>query len=118
MQRDRELREIAGLVGPEALQDGDRLLLEAARVVRDAVLAQSAFDPNDAFSSVAKTYRLATLAQALYAAGLAAIERGAAIDRLDLAPARQALAAARRAAPAEFDTRAAEAAAVIAKLAA
>lgn len=118
MQRDRELREIAGLVGPEALQDGDRLLLEAARVVRDAVLAQSAFDPNDAFSSVAKTYRLATLAQALYAAGLAAIARGAAIDGLDLGPARQALAAARRAAPAEFDAHAAEAAAIIARLAA
>jgi V/A-type H+-transporting ATPase subunit A len=118
MQRDRELREIAGLVGPEALQDGDRLLLEAARVVRDAVLAQSAFDPNDAFSSVAKTYRLATLAQALYAAGLAAIARGAAIDRLDLGPARQALAAARRAAPADFEAHAAEAAAIIARLAA
>jgi V/A-type H+-transporting ATPase subunit A len=34
MQRERELREIAGLVGPEALQDRDRLLLEAARIVR------------------------------------------------------------------------------------
>jgi V/A-type H+-transporting ATPase subunit A len=118
MQRDRELREIAGLVGPEALQDADRLLLEAARIVRDAVLAQSAFDPNDAFSSIAKTYRLAALAQSLYVGGLAAITRGAPIDGLDLGPARQALAAARRAAPAEFDARAADAAAVIARLAA
>jgi V/A-type H+-transporting ATPase subunit A len=118
MQRDRELREIAGLVGPEALQDRDRLLLEAARVVRDAVLAQSAFEPNDAFSSVAKTYRLAALAQALYAAGLAALDRGTAIDRMDLGPARQALAAARRASPAEFEARVGEAAAVIARLAA
>ncbi len=118
MQRDRELREIAGLVGPEALQDRDRLLLEAARVVRDAVLAQSAFDPNDAFSGLPKTYRLAALAQRLYASGLAALERGVAIDALDLGPARQALAAARRAAPADFDARAAEADAVIARLAA
>jgi len=118
MQRDRELREIAGLVGPEALQDADRLLLEAARIVRDAVLAQSAFDPNDAFSSIAKTYRLAALAQSLYVGGLAAITRGAPIDGLDLGAAHQALAAARRAAPAEFDARAADAAAVIARLAA
>ncbi|MDH4348247.1 MAG: V-type ATP synthase subunit A, partial [Gemmatimonadota bacterium] len=29
LQRERELREIAGLIGPEALQDKDRLLLEA-----------------------------------------------------------------------------------------
>lgn len=118
MQRDRELREIAGLVGPEALQDRDRLLLEAARVVRDAVLAQSAFDPNDAFSAVGKTYRLAALAQALYAAGLAALDKGTAIDRLDLGPARQALAAARRAPAAEFEARATEAAAMIARIAA
>ncbi len=118
MQRDRELREIAGLVGPEALQDRDRLLLEAARVVRDAVLAQSAFDPNDAFSSVGKTYRLAALAQALYTAGLEALDKGTAIDRLDLAPARQALAAVRRAPAAEFEARATEAAAVIARIAA
>ena len=118
MQRDRELREIAGLVGPEALQDRDRLLLEAARVVRDAVLAQSAFDPNDAFSPIGKTYRLAALAQALYAAGLAALDKGTTIDRLDLGPARHALAAVRRAPPAEFEARATEAAAVIARIAA
>jgi V/A-type H+-transporting ATPase subunit A len=118
LQRDRELREIAGLVGPEALQDKDRLLLEAARVVRDTVLSQSAFDVNDAFSSVARTHRLAALVQALYSAGLAAIERGVAVERLDLGPARQALAAARRAPEAEFEVRAEAAAAAIGALAA
>ena len=118
MQRDRELREIAGLIGPEALQDRDRLLLEAARVVRDTVLAQSAFDPHDAFSSLGKTYRLAALAQALHAAGLAALDKGTTMDRLDLGPARQALAAVRRAPAAEFEARAGEAAAVIARIAA
>jgi len=116
MQRDRELREIAGLVGPEALQDRDRLLLEAARVTRDVVLAQSAFDPNDAFSGVGKTHRLAALAQALYTTGLAVLARGVGVERLDLGPARQALAAARRAPAAEFDARAGEAAAAIARL--
>jgi V/A-type H+-transporting ATPase subunit A len=118
LQRDRELREIAGLVGPEAMQDKDRLLLEAARVVRDTVLSQSAFDVNDAFSSVARTHRLAALVQALYSAGLAAIERGVAVERLDLGPARQALAAARRAPEAEFEVRAEAAAAAIGALAA
>ena len=55
MQKERELREIAGLVGPEALQDRDRLLLEVAALVRETVLGQSAFDANDALSPVAKT---------------------------------------------------------------
>lgn len=105
MQRDRELREIAGLVGSEALQDADRLLLESARIVRDTVLAQSAFDPNDASSTVAKTHRLAALALAVHAAGAAALGSGHTIERVDLTAARHALAAARRAPPPEFDAR-------------
>lgn len=117
LQRERELREIAGLVGPEALQDTDRLLLESARIARDAVLAQSAFDPNDAFSTVAKTYRLAALAQAIHTASGAALGAGKAIDRLELAPVRQSLAAARRAAAPEFDARAGDVEAAIAGIA-
>jgi V/A-type H+/Na+-transporting ATPase subunit A len=117
MQKERELREIAGLVGPEALQDRDRLLLDAARVVRDTVLGQSAYDPNDAHSSLEKTYRLAALAHALYQTGLRALDAGTPIERIDLGPARRALAATRRAGPAEFAACAAAAAAAVADLA-
>jgi V/A-type H+-transporting ATPase subunit A len=117
MQKDRDLREIAGLVGPEALQDKDRLLLEVARVVRETVLAQSAYDPNDAYSPVAKTYKLAWLADQLYRAGVRALEGGIPIERLDLGPARRALAACRRAAPDDVTTRGDEATAALAVLA-
>jgi len=113
MQRDRELREIASLIGPEALQDRDRLLLEAARIIRETVLGQSAYDPNDAYSPLAKTYRMAGLAWALYQAGMAALERGAPIERIDLGAAQRALAAARRAAPAELDAALAHAQSVV-----
>jgi V/A-type H+-transporting ATPase subunit A len=109
LQRERELREIAGLIGPEALQDKDRLLLEAARLVREAVLAQSAFDPNDALSPVGKTYQLALLARGAYRAGLAALDRGATFDRLNLVPVRRALSAIRWGAPAQLDGLVAEA---------
>jgi V/A-type H+-transporting ATPase subunit A len=116
MQRERELREIAGLVGPEALQDRDRLLLDAARVVRETVLGQSAYDPNDAYSPVEKTYRLAALAHGMYRAGLAALDHGTPIDRIDLGAPRRALAAVRRAPPDELEARAAEAQAAIAEI--
>lgn len=116
MQRERDLREIAGLVGPEALQDRDRLLLDAAQLVRDTVLGQSAYDPNDAYSPIAKTYRLAGVAHALYRSGLRALEAGTPIERIDLGPARRALAAARRAAGPEFEARANEAAAAVAQI--
>jgi V/A-type H+-transporting ATPase subunit A len=114
MQRDRELRDIAELVGADALQDADRLLLDAARIVRDAVLAQSAFDPNDACSTVHKTHRLAALALAVYAAGTSALSKGRTIDAVDLTAAQRALAAARRAAEPEFATSVAAVEAAIA----
>jgi V/A-type H+-transporting ATPase subunit A len=118
LQRERELREIAGLVGPEALQDHDRLVLEAARVVRENVLGQSAYDPDDAYSPIEKTYQLARLGYALYRAGKRALDRGASFQRIDLLPSRHALARLRGAPVAEVARRAAEAEAAIAAVAA
>jgi V/A-type H+-transporting ATPase subunit A len=106
LQREREIREIAGLIGPEALQDKDRLLLEAARLVRETVLGQSAFDNNDALSPIEKTYSLARLARMAYRAGLDALERGTPFERLSLTPIRRALSALRWAPIAELETRA------------
>jgi V/A-type H+-transporting ATPase subunit A len=117
LQRERDLREIAGLVGPEALQDRDRLLLEAARLVRESVLGQSAYDPNDAASPVGKTYRLAVLADAMYRNALAALDGGVAFESLDLTSAGRALAALRRAPPDDVAARAAAAEACVAALA-
>jgi len=92
LQHDRELREIAALVGPEALQDEDRLTLECARVVRESVLGQSAYDPDDAFSPAAKTRLLASLALGFLDAGRKALGQGKTFESLELAEARHRLA--------------------------
>ncbi|HSC57962.1 MAG TPA: V-type ATP synthase subunit A [Gemmatimonadales bacterium] len=105
LQRDRELREVAALVGPESLQDADRLLLECARIVRDTVLGQSAYDPNDAYSPTGKTWLLAALAHALLARAQRALASGAAFEQLDLATPEGLLAALRLAPAAELDAR-------------
>jgi V/A-type H+-transporting ATPase subunit A len=105
LQRGRELKDIAGLVGPDALQDADRLALESARVVQELVLGQSAYDPNDACSEVTKTYRLANLALGLHERGLRAMEQGVRFDQLELGIARRSLAAFRAAPAAEAESR-------------
>jgi len=97
LQRERELGDIAGLVGREALDDGDRLLLEVARMLRELVIGQNAFDPNDAASSVKKTHALASLVTRVHAKGSAAIAAGMPLAQVDLSPARRALAALREA---------------------
>jgi V/A-type H+-transporting ATPase subunit A len=109
LQRGREIKEIAGLVGPEALQDADRLVLESARLVQEQVLGQSAYDPNDAFSPLSKTYRMASLAVALHVRALGALEQGGRFEQLDLGAARRALSAVRTAPLEELAARIADA---------
>ena len=106
MQSDRELREIVALVGADALQDTDRLLLDVARLLREAVLGQSAYDLNDAWSPVEKTYLLAQLVHELRAAGAAALERGKTSEQLDLTTPGRLLAELRRTPPDELAARA------------
>jgi len=99
LQRDRELREIAGLVGVDALEDEDRLVLEGARIAREFLIGQNAFHPHDAFSSVYKTYQLAKLLWAFMRAGKAALGDGASFETLDLPAIRRALGSVKTAAP-------------------
>jgi V/A-type H+-transporting ATPase subunit A len=58
LQRERELQEIVQLVGLEALQDAERVVLESARLLREGFLRQSALLPADASSPPAKTLAL------------------------------------------------------------
>jgi V/A-type H+/Na+-transporting ATPase subunit A len=109
LQRDTELREIAGLVGPEALQDEDRLVLLVARLVREVVLGQSAYHPNDASSAPLKTFRLAELSQRARSGAAEAIRGGVPFANLDLGPFRRALIALRDAPASELSTRVAAA---------
>jgi V/A-type H+-transporting ATPase subunit A len=117
LQRGRELKDIAGLVGPEALQDADRLTLESARTVQELVLRQSAYDPHDAVSPVAKTYRLASLTLGLHQRALARLGKGTPYDQLELGGVRRAVAAFRAAPPEQAEARRLEAEAALAAFA-
>jgi V/A-type H+-transporting ATPase subunit A len=116
LQRDAELREIAGLVGPEALQDEDRLVLLLARMVREVVLGQSAYHPHDAHSAPAKTFHLAELPQRARTLAAAGIRAGAPLGGLDFTPLRRALIALRDSPPAELAARVSAAEAALAGL--
>lgn len=76
LQRDAELREVASVVGPEALDDKDRLLLATAALAREFVLGQSAFDERDAFSPPEKTFALADAVLRIFDESTAALQSG------------------------------------------
>jgi V/A-type H+/Na+-transporting ATPase subunit A len=118
LQRDRELREIAGLIGPEALQDTDRLVLLVAQLLREVVLGQSAYHPHDARSTPEKTFQLAFLACGVAERVTRRLQAGTALSELDLAPLRRALVALRDGGPEQLPLLTAQASTALDRLSA
>ncbi len=54
LKKEADLQELVRLVGLDSLGSSDRLILEAARLVREDYLNQSAFDDIDTFTSLKK----------------------------------------------------------------
>jgi V/A-type H+-transporting ATPase subunit A len=105
LRQERDLAEIAGLIGVDAMQDPERFVLAAARLLRDVVLAQSAFEVNDRVSSPARTYRMVSLTQQFVHEAQRAIARGVPLDELNINGMRDVLMALRLADESELDAR-------------
>jgi V/A-type H+/Na+-transporting ATPase subunit A len=116
LQRERELEDIAALIGRDALQDRERFLLDGATLLREIVLQQNAFNPVDASSSLPKTQALARLALATYEAGAGALERGRALESIPVQALRTALLRMRHAEEGAWPELAAAVEAQIARL--
>jgi V/A-type H+-transporting ATPase subunit A len=76
LQRERELVEVAELVGTESLQDSERLVLESARLLREGFLRQSAYDPADATCPPRKAFEMLRSFLELHERASAAVAAG------------------------------------------
>ena len=56
LQKEVELQEIVQLVGPDALPESEKAILEVTRMIREDFLQQSAFDESDSFCPLEKQY--------------------------------------------------------------
>jgi V/A-type H+-transporting ATPase subunit A len=56
LQREAELKDIVQLVGPDALPDSERVVLEIGRMLREEFLRQYAYDAVDAYASMKKQH--------------------------------------------------------------
>lgn len=56
LEREGELKEVVQVIGLEALQDADRLTIEAGRIIKEVFLRQSVFNEADAFCTMEKQY--------------------------------------------------------------
>ena len=58
LQKEAELLEIVRLVGPDALPEADRAVLEVARMIREDYLMQHAYHPIDSYCPIDKMYHM------------------------------------------------------------
>lgn len=80
LQREAELQQVVQLVGPDALQDAERLSLEIGRIAREDFLQQNGYDKVDANCSMPKAYGIMQMIVALYNRAAEALSKGASIS--------------------------------------
>lgn len=80
LQKEAELQEIVQLVGPDALQDDQRLVIEAGKMLREDFLQQSAFSEVDAYCPPIKSYGILKAILSFYDEASAALRRGVPMD--------------------------------------
>jgi V/A-type H+-transporting ATPase subunit A len=61
LQREEELSEVLKIVGADAMEDRERADLEAARLIREGYLRQSAVHPTDAYCSIQRQEKMLSL---------------------------------------------------------
>ncbi|WP_291428976.1 V-type ATP synthase subunit A [Deinococcus sp.] len=102
LQQEAALQEVVQLVGPDALQDNERLIIEAGRMLRQDFLQQNGFDPVDASASMPKNYGLMKMFLKFYDQAELALKDGATIDEIVQSPVIEKLARARYTAEGDF----------------
>jgi V/A-type H+-transporting ATPase subunit A len=89
LQKEAELKEIARLVGLDALSPADRLVLETARSIREDFLHQNAFHEIDSYASFSKQYGMLRTIIHFHRASSDALNLGIPIDEIANLPIRE-----------------------------
>jgi len=79
LQTEQKLQQVVKLVGPDALPDSERLILETARIIKIAFLQQDAFSEIDSFCVSGKQLLMANTIAHFYDRAKAIIDKGAPI---------------------------------------
>jgi V/A-type H+-transporting ATPase subunit A len=86
LQQEAELKEIARLVGVDALSNRDRLILGTAKMIREDFLHQNAFDEVDTYTSFPKQFKMLTNIMTLSKLAAEAVEQGVSAEEIFALP--------------------------------
>ena len=86
LQREDVLKEIVRLLGPEALPDEEKLILDVARMIKEGFLQQMAFDKVDRYCSPVKQVKMMRLYNEFYAESQKALKNGIKLESIRSLP--------------------------------
>ena len=89
LSKEAELDEIVKLVGMDALSPADRLVMEAARSIREDFLHQLAFHEIDTYTSLQKQLLMMRLVLAFYHKSIDCLDAGGDIEKIVAMPVRE-----------------------------
>ena len=82
LQKEVRLQQVVKLVGPDALPDSQRFIIEVCSLFKNAFLQQNAFDDIDRYSSVEKQVRMLEMILLYSRRGADAIRKGVTVVKL------------------------------------
>ncbi|MHB9030775.1 MAG: V-type ATP synthase subunit A, partial [Candidatus Latescibacterota bacterium] len=104
LKRESELQELVRLVGMDSLSPGDRLLLEAARMVREDFLHQNAFDDIDTYTSMRKQGLMLDIVISFHQMATEALSKGANLEKILILPIRESISRSKLIEESQLDT--------------
>ncbi len=86
LQKEVELQEIVQLVGPDALPESEKAILEITRMIREDFLQQSAYHDIDSFCSLEKQYLMLKVILSFYDRVNQAMGKGVSLAKILKSP--------------------------------
>ena len=80
LQKEAELKEIVQLVGPDALPEDDKLVLDTSKSLREDFLQQNAYHNVDSFCSIKKQHIMLKTILDFHNAALESVKNGAKVN--------------------------------------
>ncbi len=82
LQREDALKEIVRLLGPEALPDEEKLILDVARMIQIGFLQQNAYDDTDAYCSPQKQFKMMKMFVQFHQEALKSLRNGTPLSKI------------------------------------
>ena len=92
LQTESELQEIVQLIGPDALPERERTLLEVARMIREDYLQQHAYHDVDSYCSLEKQLLMMKIIARFNEKAMEAIDLGIGVDKIIALPVKDEIA--------------------------